>query len=215
MARDKQGSFEPPGDLAEAMAQLRTFWRGDFPFQGGSPGVLERLEAGFGRRFPEPLARYLSSAVPAERVALEGVGNPIEIWPRDELTTAPLGYRVDTKGQILPGWSPGWFILADEGADPVIVDLDASSGESCRVLQAMHGTGEWEFEPVADSIGQCLLVASAFHHALTMGDDPIVDGAGGLELAEPAAGWLFPRVRGWAPDHSEHWLGVFRNGGRG
>ena len=93
----------------------------------------------------------------------------------------------------------------------MIVDLESATDTECPVLQAMHGAGEWDFGEVADSMPQYLLLSAAVHHALTMVPEPTLDGEDRFELVEPAASWLFPRVRGWAGGYYEDWVSVFSN----
>lgn len=206
------GRFSPPRTLADAIREITSFWRGALPLGPGAPARIAHLEGAFERRFPEPLREYLSRLAPAlEHVTFRRVGNPVDLWPVRDLTPEPLGYRVDTSGNTLSDWSRAWFLFADVGADPIVVDLDRATDACCPVLEAMHGTGEWDFGVVADSIPQYLLLSAAVHHALALVADPIVDEPGRFELAADAADWLFPRVRGWAGEHYDAWVGVFTN----
>lgn len=191
--------------------EVRSFWKGGLPFSGGSPEALARLQTAFKRNFPTPLAEYITRVIPPASVCLQRVGNPVRFWAHSAVTPEPVGYRVDGSGKAIADWSPGWLIFADEGADPVIIDLDTATDGDCPVLQAMHGTGSWDFGRVADSIPQYLLLSAALHHALTMLPDPILDDDAGFRLAEPAASWLFPRVRGWAGAYYEDWVSIFHN----
>lgn len=201
--------FVPPATFEDALAAIRSFWVGEPPFTQGSPEDLARLEREYDRPFPDPLRRYLSSHAPRAELSLQRVGNPISFWAASELTRTPLGYHADAAGHPVSDWPADALLVADEGADPVIVDLADAAGP---VLQAMHGMGEWSFSAVADSIPQYLLLSAAMHHALTMVADPILDDEQGFRLADAPAQWLFPRVRGWAGSaYYEDWVSVFAN----
>ena len=80
-------------------------------------------------------------------------------------------------------------------------------------MQAMHGAGEWDFELLAPSLPQFILLAAARHHALFMMDvdHRITDDENGFNLCKPAAEWLFPRIQKWAPEVYWSWVGVFDN----
>jgi cell wall assembly regulator SMI1 len=204
-----RSTFSPPETFDHALAAIQSFWVGDLPFREGSPEHLARLESAYGRRFPEPLRRYVSAHAPRATLTLERVGNPVAFWAASDLTRTPIGYQVDADGGLVSDWPADTLLVADEGADPIVVDLQ---DPACPVLQAAHGVGEWSFEVVAESIPQYLLLSSALHHALTMVGDPIVDDGRGFRLADAPAEWLFPRVRGWAgPRHYDAWVSIFGN----
>ncbi|KAB7709067.1 hypothetical protein F9802_02785 [Bacillus aerolatus] len=70
------------------------------------------------------------------------------LFKENELEAEQLGYSVDERGNSLTGkakgdWQEEWIVIGYEEdlEDPLIVD---TSRESCPVLTAEHGTGEWE-----------------------------------------------------------------------
>ena len=197
--------------LPEAISQIKTFWSGDLAFPGGAGAQrLAELESEFGVTFSADLQEYVSDFVPAESFTFETVGNPMEIYGAQKLGTRQDGYTFNpVTNEPITDWSSNWFLFADEGADPVIVDLAATSH---FVQRAAHGMGEWDFGVEADSIGQFLLCCAAIHHALTnWGPDVIVDDDNGFNLSEEPASWLFPRMKEWAGDYYTDWCSVFEN----
>lgn len=196
-------------DIIEAISEIRKFWEG-IPLSGDAAQAA-RLEEEFAAPFPDELRRYLSDYAPASLLRLQRVGNPLSLYGFDgklHLGATQPGYNVHgTTGLPLKGWERCWFMLGDEGADPIIVDL--SEGET-QVLQAMHGVGVWEFWPVADNIGQFLLCAAAMHFTLENWSDDIA-GMDDDGLPQPAAEWLFPRMRQWAGPHYDIWCDDFDN----
>jgi cell wall assembly regulator SMI1 len=209
--------------LSVALDEIRRFWTEPlFPFSsdggdgnsnGGGAAKLAALEREFGRAFPADVREYIGTALAPASFAFEAVGNPFDVHGYDALARQVPGYSIHPASRApLEGWSDDWLLIGDEGGDPIIVDL-ARAGEGAPVLKAMHGAGEWDFGPIADSPGQFLLLAAALHHALMMlpVDERIIDDARGFNLGESAAQWLFPRVRRWAPAYYDEWVSVFDN----
>lgn len=191
----------------EALVEMGTFWKGPLPFGPGTPEALARLEHGLGRALPEALRAYVAEVLPAERVRLTGIGTAVELFGAGELLPAA--------AQPITKWSAGWLHVGDIHGNPLVLDLDdpsASDPERWPVLDAHYGQGGWSTGPIAESLPVFLLVAAAMHHALTgIVEQPIEDDARGFILAEPAARWLFPRVKRWTPAHAMRWLGLFDN----
>lgn len=172
---------------------------------GSAPADLRRLEAEFGE-LPTSLRDYLRSTVPTTLLELQRVGNPVTLLPASALGREQRGYSVDaTSGERLDDWQDNWFLVADEGEDPIVVDTSTGT-----VLQSMHGYGAWDFDPVAGSMAELILCGAAVQHALNaFEDEPILDDELGFRLAPKAAAWLYPRLRDWAGIHKGHWVGVF------
>lgn len=108
------------------------------------------------------------------------------------------------------------MLIGDEGADPIIIDLSAAQNASgnCQVLQAMHGAGDWDFAPIADSLPQFLLLLSAQEHTwATYGndDDMIIDDEKGFNLSPLPAAWLFPFMHKYAGEYYSEWTRGFDN----
>src|SRR5262249_39225635 len=159
-------------------------------------------------RFPIELCEYIRDIIPRHDFSLETVGNPLEIYGVGRLGTKQEGYSYNPRSQkSIEDWSDKWFLFADEGADPVIIDR--VDNPYC-VQRAAHGMGDWTFEPIADSIAQFLLCSAATHHALThWGYDVILDDRNGFNLAAEPAKWLFPKMRLWAGSYYEDWCSIF------
>lgn len=200
--------------LREALSEALSFWdEPRFPFEGGGDARLATLEAEYGRTFPTELREYIGTILSQSRFVFESIGNPIDVYGFNDLSKQLEGYNYNPlTGERIEGWPDEWFLIADEGADPIIVDL-SSHQESCPVLQAMHGTRGWAFEPIASSLAQFVLLAAARHHALLMldVDHRITDDERGFNLGASAAHWLFPRVKQWAPEFYSTWVGAFDN----
>ncbi|MFG1489041.1 SMI1/KNR4 family protein [Oceanospirillum sp. HFRX-1_2] len=174
---------------------------------------LSQLETEGSTVFPAELRAYLTSVAPSKALYFTMVGNPIELWPLERMSWHLPGYNFNpVENQPIDDWDENWFLIADEGADPIMVDL-SEQGHVSPVYRAMHGAGCWDFEPIADSIGQFLLCAAAMHHALDEMDieEPVQDDDLGFNLCEDAAKWLFPFIRRHATEYQDEWLSVFDN----
>lgn len=179
----------------------------------GGASKLSQLEAEGSITFPAELRAYLTSVAPSKALYFTMVGNPIELWPLERISWHLPGYNFNpVENQPIEDWDANWFLIADEGADPIIVNL-SEQGEFSPVYRAMHGAGRWDFEPIADSIGQFLLSASAMHHALDEMDidEPFEDDDLGFNLCQEVADWLFPYIRQHAADYEDEWISVFDN----
>ena len=195
--------------LETAFAEIETFWPGGQPFAFGHGGAAGRLAAEFGRPLPPDLAAYLDTYAPAEGVEFDTVGNPLYLYGLDQLGVQQPGYNWDpTTNTPLDGWPASFFLLGDEGADPVLLDLDQPE---LGIQKLWHGEGDWEIgDSVADTLGQFLLCSAALHHALTaFGPAPLHTNTRGVKLAPAAAAWLLPRMKTWAGPHYRTWCMVF------
>lgn len=72
----------------------------------------------------------------------------ISFPPLHKLWDRQAGYRWDaSNGERVPEWRDHWLVIADQNADPFI--LDTRSGQ---VLYAMHGTGKWDADELAPDL---------------------------------------------------------------
>jgi hypothetical protein len=194
--------------IADAVRTIAEFWEGlPLPWVGGGMAHVEMLQREFSQAFSDELLTHIRHFAPRHRFELWTIGNPIALYGLEG--DRRLGYsRHGLTGERLEGWQPAWFLLADEGADPIVVDL--SRGDA-QIRQALHGAGAWNFRPVADTIGQFVLCAAARHHALAKWSGQLRDEASGYNLPSEGAAWLFPRMRDWSGDYYGGWCEDFAN----
>lgn len=197
--------------LAEAFAEIRQFWPGGRPFVFGQGAAAGRLAAEFGRALPTELATYLDTFAPAEDVDFESVGNPLRLYGLGSLGVHQPGYNWNPVTQEpIADWPASFFLLGDEGADPVLLDLNQPE---LGIRKLWHGQGDWATgDPVAATLGQFLLCSAAVHHALTAFEPaPITDDERGFNLAPQAAAWLLPHLKQWAGPYYAAWCAAFDN----
>jgi hypothetical protein len=195
----------------ESFAEISRFWPGGQPFAFGNLGAAGRLAAEFGRALPAELVTYLDTVAPAGEMGFRTVGNPFYLYGPDRLGVHQDGYNWNSvSNRPIDDWPAGFFMLGDEGGDPVLLDLD-HPGRGVQKL--WHGQGDWETgATVADTIGQFLLCSAALHHALAAFEEEcIVDDERGFNLAPQASAWLFPRLKTWAGPYYEAWVEPFDN----
>ena len=179
-----------------------------------SPGkneiTREKLEQQKNVTLPQELTLYIESTCPDSNINIIGVGHPIELLGVEQLSWQMNGYNFDESSQQpISSWQDNWFLIATEGGEPIIVDLNNVNALS-PVYSAMQTTDGWDFAPVADSIGQFLLSAKAIEHAMNFpGVDEALDED--FNLAPPAANWLFPLLKTHAAAHFDEWASVFEN----
>jgi hypothetical protein len=199
--------------MANAVRAIAQFWEGPpLPWAGGRVSHVERLAQEFGCALPGELSEYVSDFVPIRHFELRQLGNPIVVYGLEgdrRLGFEQPGYnKHGLTGESLEGWERAWFLLADQGGGPIIVDL---SRRDTQVGQAMHGAGAWYFQPIADTIGQFVVCAAALQHTIVKWRDELVDDGLGLRLPPEAASWYFPRMREWSGDHYARWREDFTN----
>lgn len=163
------------------------------------------------KNLPVELIQYIDVICPAEGLSLEGVGHPVELIKAADLAWQPKMFA-ELSPELsaeLPKWQDDWFLIAHEGGDPIIVKT-SEQGENSPVYSAMQGMGEWDFAPIADSIGQFLVCICAIQHALNFPGlgQPLDED---FNLAPAAANWLFPFLRQHANAHYDEWASVFEN----
>ncbi|WOD28988.1 SMI1/KNR4 family protein [Alloalcanivorax xenomutans] len=195
------------------MELIRRFSRAGFGLGESTRSHSEVLEKEKKRRLPEEFRCYIDQFAPEQTQHFTKVGNPLSLYGGASLSWVMDGYNFNRViNEPIEDWHPDWFLFADEGGDPVIVDLSERES-NCTVYQAMHGAGAWDFVPIADSIGQFLVCSAAMHHALEEipVDDPIIDDERGFNLCDQCADWLFPFMKTHAGRYYNDWVSVFDN----
>ncbi|HET9501911.1 MAG TPA: hypothetical protein VFO93_00115 [Hymenobacter sp.] len=197
--------------IEEAFAEIRQFWPGGLPFAFGHGAAAGRLAAEFSRPLPAELATYLDTFAPVEDVEFDTVGNPLRLYGLGSLGRHQPGYNWNPVSNTpIDDWPASFFLLGDEGADPVLLDLNQPE---LGIQKLWHSQGNWDTgETVANTLGQFLLCSAALHHALTAFEaEAFTDDEHGFNLAPQAAAWLFPHLKAWAGPHYAAWVAAFDN----
>jgi len=191
-------------ELIEAFSPQATF------LESNNTTVREALEQERSSSFPPELRAYIDTICPKEAIVFQGVGNPVVIRASSELSWRMEGYNVNPEtNEAINGWNDGWFLIANDGNEPIIVKLDEHNATSI-VYSAMQSEAGWDFFPIADSIGQFLVCAAALERAMKFPglEDSLDDN---FNLLGDAAKWLFPFLRQYAGNYYEEWASVFEN----
>mgnify|MGYP000036407319 CR=1 FL=1 len=100
---------------------------------------------------PAELERFYREVGPLD-CTLESAGNPFFLPSLARLWQRQAGYRWHgISGERLSGWQDDWLVVADQGADPFI--LETGSG---RILFDLHGGRGWDPAPCFDDLWQCI-----------------------------------------------------------
>ncbi|WMD21162.1 hypothetical protein RAS12_02000 [Achromobacter seleniivolatilans] len=134
-------SIQQVHDLFSRFGELRSqpqdLWRGDIP--------LPKVLAEFYERVGPWGATYHENVGP---VGIALAETNISFPPLHRLWALQAGYRWDaSNGQRVADWQDNWLVIADQNADPFI--LDTASG---RILHAIHGTGAWDPGEIAPDL---------------------------------------------------------------
>ena len=115
------------------------------------PDDLRQINARW--RLPEHYQRFLACYSPL-RVSIEHADyfQGLNLYGAAELLKAQHGYAWNPVTQeSISGWPRHYLVIADAGADPYCLDLDAVTDGDAPVYTAAHGAGAWQFERHADS----------------------------------------------------------------
>ena len=204
-------------DFSNVINEISEFCKMNKPnFSGGGEITVKKLEKQFQQIFPQELKEYISSVLPENSFSLSSVGNDICIYGYNQLSILQEGYNYNPiTNEPIEGWNPDWFLIGDQGGDPIIVDLSVldSNSNQCSVFQAIHGDEEWNFVQISSSIPQFLLIVTYMHHSM-IGfdiDEVIVDEKHKFTLIDEVANWLFPRIKECDPDFYSEWVEIFDN----
>ncbi len=96
---------------------------------------------------PQSLRKFYSEVGPKD-ICVEGFGNATTIPSLRSLWDRQAGYRWNgLTNELIDDWPANWIVVADEGADPYIFDI-----ETTWILFAQHGTGEWDADEIYPDI---------------------------------------------------------------
>lgn len=184
----------------------------DFPFpDGGGKESLNKIQNEFEISFPDDLKYYIKNVVISDDFQFLKIGNELNLYGYSNMKSQQDGYSFNpVTHKKLEDWLDNWFIIADEGSDPIIVDLSDYNGS--KIFRANHGLGEWKFYSIANSIPEFFLCSTALHYTfLKWGQFDAIDTSEGYILKKEPASWLFPKMKIWAGEYYKHWCGVFDN----
>lgn len=147
----------------ELRPQPASDWQGTVPL----PEALADFYAQVG-----PWGETYHAQVGPTGVSLDIGGNPVDIPPLHKLWQLQAGYRWNAvDGEPLADWSEHWLVIADQGADPFILDI--ASGE---VLFAFHGAGAWAPKRLAATLDTAFgALATMANSMAELGDDAFDD----------------------------------------
>lgn len=110
-------------------AQAPDRWQGDEAL----PPALAAFYAQIG-----PWGETVHASVGPVGISVPGLN--IAIPPLHRLWALQAGYRWEGEaGPRLPDWPSPWLVIAEQNADPFILDSDSG-----KVLFAFHGAGRWD-----------------------------------------------------------------------
>jgi len=115
-------------------------WRGEIPL----PAAIETFYAQVG-----PLGEWINDRVGHAGLTVPTAGNPFSIPTLARLWELQAGYRWHgITGERIADWPDRWLVVADQGADPFIFDLNTGAIQFAR-----HGEGVWkDDEPIFANI---------------------------------------------------------------
>lgn len=140
---DLRATFARFGSLQPQSADA---WQGPFPL----PDVLARFYAHVG-----PFGEVFNPAKGPCGITIPG----LEVWipPLQRLWAYQAGYRWNgNDGEPISDWPAQWLVIADRGADPLILDIDDG-----RVLFARHGAGHWDADDFAADVPTLMAALAA------------------------------------------------------
>jgi len=198
-------------NFEKAFAEINQSLMGfEFPFpMGGGEKIVNKIQKEFDNPLPIDFVYYLKKIATQDDYGFLRVGNSLNLYGFSNISSLQEGYNFNpfTKEKI-PEWLDNWLIIADEGSDPIIIDLLKAG----KVFQSIHGEDNWNFFPIADSISQFFLCCTALHYTLSKwGQFDAINTSKGFYLKEDPASWFFPKMKIWAGKYYSQWCGIFDN----
>jgi len=175
----------------ELRPQPASDWQGPIPL----PAALADFYAQVG-----PCGETYHAQVGPTGVSLDIGGNPVDIPPLHKLWQRQAGYRWNAvSGERIADWCEQWLVVADQGADPFI--LDTASGE---VLFAFHGAGTWQPKLLAATLQTAFGGLATMANAMAeLGDDAFDDTGELLATARAAVAASLASYLGSAPQAAQ------------
>ena len=146
-------------------AQSADLWQGDVPL----PPALATFYAQVG-----PWGETVHASVGPVGISVPGVN--VAFPPLHRLWALQAGYRWEgDAGPRIADWPEQWLVIADQNADPFILDLDSG-----QVLFAFHGAGTWEATVLTEDLPTFVAVLAAVGTVYLEADDDLEDDEGEL-----------------------------------
>lgn len=153
-------------------AQSPELWQGDVPL----PPALAAFYAQVG-----PWGETVHASVGPVGVSVPGIN--VDFPPLHRLWALQAGYRWEgDAGARIADWPEQWLVIADQNADPFILDLDSG-----QVLFAFHGAGTWEATVLTEDLPTFVAVLAAVGTVYLEADDDLEDDDGELRPVHRAA----------------------------
>ena len=149
----------PQTDLEKAMAKIeqalakeRDFWHvKSYQYNRAilevpEKQVISEIKARW--QLPAVYLTFLERFSPASDAFLKG----INLYGANTLIKHQCGYAFSSpEEERFPNWKAHWLVIADQDADPYILDLSKSDGNDAPIYKAPHGVGQWKWRKVAGS----------------------------------------------------------------
>ncbi|MEG0182588.1 MAG: hypothetical protein RR704_03900 [Stenotrophomonas sp.] len=149
-------------------AQSADLWQGDIQL----PPALAAFYAQVG-----PWGETVHASVGPVGVSVPGVN--VAFPPLHRLWALQAGYRWEgDAGARIADWPEQWLVIADQNADPFILDLDSG-----QVLFAFHGAGTWEATVLTEELPTFVAVLAAVGTVYLKAGDDLEDDDGELRPA--------------------------------
>lgn len=146
-------------------AQSPELWQGDVPL----PPALAAFYAQVG-----PWGETVHASVGPVGVSVPGIN--VDFPPLHRLWALQAGYRWEGDARArIADWPEQWLVIADQNADPFILDLDSG-----QVLFAFHGAGTWEATVLTEDLPTFVAVLAAVGTVYLEADDDLEDDDGEL-----------------------------------
>jgi hypothetical protein len=90
-------------------------------------------------RLSPGLRGWYAQAAPRD-VQIPWFAEELTLYDPASLVEWQVGYRWDTRGNVVPDWGPSWVVIGDWSADPIIAEVNQPG---TPVSYAIHGIGTW------------------------------------------------------------------------